>query len=388
MKNKNVFIVLGIIALIALAIFLNNKGVFSILPQGGYTANSDCTFITNLDSLDSRYTAYASSGVWISAEPIAPPMRKWGFKVLSQDNGARASACTVQGNNNILFKENINSAGDDVYYYTSMGYLYVCSSDGHQYAKFEENYGAASNAITSCENPSTPFTCSYIGEAVCADATHRQVCNSEYRLGGLLLCGSGSYCENGQCITGPSCTESWSCGSWSACSNGIQVRACTDANNCGTTSNKPSTSQSCSGGTPTCTAADYQYSLTPCTNGQQTKVWTQVGNCQGGYQKPANEVVSCNSGTPTCTSFTYSDYGTCQPSGIKTRTILTSSPSGCSGGNSETFTTCTYSSGNNQETGNVCDANQLNIFSSCISLSWIIGIIIAIVLILVIVMKR
>jgi len=44
------------------------------------------------------------------------------------------------------------------------------------------------------------------------------------------------------------CTESWSCGSWSACSGGTQTRTCTDANNCLAQANKPLESQSCSDG--------------------------------------------------------------------------------------------------------------------------------------------
>ena len=45
------------------------------------------------------------------------------------------------------------------------------------------------------------------------------------------------------------CQESWSCSSWSSCSNSIQTRTCTDSNNCGTEINKPALSQSCSVGT-------------------------------------------------------------------------------------------------------------------------------------------
>lgn len=53
---------------------------------------------------------------------------------------------------------------------------------------------------------------------------------------------------------GGGCTESWSCPDWStvSCISGIKTRACTDANNCGTTYNRPSLSQSCGGG-GTCT---------------------------------------------------------------------------------------------------------------------------------------
>ncbi|OGI12568.1 hypothetical protein A3K64_01535 [Candidatus Micrarchaeota archaeon RBG_16_36_9] len=41
------------------------------------------------------------------------------------------------------------------------------------------------------------------------------------------------------------CTESWSCTEWSACSNSVQTRTCTDSSNCGTTASKPSETQSC-----------------------------------------------------------------------------------------------------------------------------------------------
>ncbi|KKQ55398.1 MAG: Coagulation factor 5/8 type domain protein, partial [Parcubacteria group bacterium GW2011_GWA2_38_13] len=44
----------------------------------------------------------------------------------------------------------------------------------------------------------------------------------------------------------PSCTESWTCAEWSACSGSTQTRTCTDANACGTVTNRPALSQSCS----------------------------------------------------------------------------------------------------------------------------------------------
>ena len=45
--------------------------------------------------------------------------------------------------------------------------------------------------------------------------------------------------------TTPACVESWICTAWSACSNTTQTRTCTDANVCGTTTNRPALSQSC-----------------------------------------------------------------------------------------------------------------------------------------------
>jgi hypothetical protein len=44
----------------------------------------------------------------------------------------------------------------------------------------------------------------------------------------------------------------------------------------------------------------------------------------------------------TCTSFTYSDWGACQPDGKQTRTVISSSPSGCMGGSPVLEQSCTY----------------------------------------------
>ena len=46
--------------------------------------------------------------------------------------------------------------------------------------------------------------------------------------------------------------------------------------------------------------------------------------------------------TPTCTSFTYSSWRHCSSSGTQTRTVVSSSPSGCSGGNPLLSQSCNY----------------------------------------------
>lgn len=43
----------------------------------------------------------------------------------------------------------------------------------------------------------------------------------------------------------PPCTESWSCSSWSTCTNNIQTRTCTDLNNCGNLLPAGNTTKSC-----------------------------------------------------------------------------------------------------------------------------------------------
>lgn len=45
----------------------------------------------------------------------------------------------------------------------------------------------------------------------------------------------------------------------------------------------------------------------------------------------------------TCTSFTYSDWGACQPDGTQTRTVVSSSPEGCTGGTPVLTQSCTPS---------------------------------------------
>ncbi len=54
--------------------------------------------------------------------------------------------------------------------------------------------------------------------------------------------------SNTRSYTVAQCVEEWSCTDWSTCSGGIQTRTCIDVNNCGTTNNKPITSQTCSVG--------------------------------------------------------------------------------------------------------------------------------------------
>jgi hypothetical protein len=41
------------------------------------------------------------------------------------------------------------------------------------------------------------------------------------------------------------CSENWTCSDWSICSNNLQLRTCSDSNNCGTVKDKPAENQSC-----------------------------------------------------------------------------------------------------------------------------------------------
>src|SRR3989339_100763 len=89
---------------------------------------------------------------------------------------------------------------------------------------------------------------------------------------------------------------------------------------------------------PACTESNWTYVLSPSTCPSfemQTKTWTRIGNCTGGTTHPASETIFCNykPSVPVCLSFTYSNWSLCASSGVKTRTVVSSYPAGCAGGN-------------------------------------------------------
>jgi len=101
---------------------------------------------------------------------------------------------------------------------------------------------------------------------------------------------------------------------------------------------------SCVNNFPACVEGDWNYVLSPVicpSNGKQLKTWTLIGNCNEGVSH-SNENVTCNYQTPGCTGFTYSSWSACSSSGVQTRTISSSSPSGCSGGNPVLSQQCVY----------------------------------------------
>jgi len=95
------------------------------------------------------------------------------------------------------------------------------------------------------------------------------------------------YCRTPGASSCNVCTPSWTCGSWSSCSSGTQTRTCTDSNNCGVTTGKPSTSQSCtySGCQGPTAALNKYYCLNQGTSnvyGCIGGAWTLSGTCPYG----------------------------------------------------------------------------------------------------------
>jgi PGF-pre-PGF domain-containing protein len=82
--------------------------------------------------------------------------------------------------------------------------------------------------------------------------------------------------------TPPSCTESWTCGAWSNCVGGTQTRTCLDENVCGTTNDKPATSQSCQ----SCVESWLCSEWSNCTDSLQTRTCTDSNVCGTTLLKP------------------------------------------------------------------------------------------------------
>ncbi len=68
------------------------------------------------------------------------------------------------------------------------------------------------------------------------------------------------------------------------------------------------------------------------------KVYYGSSNQNNGYQSPSFDV---NVLAPACGSFKYSDWGACSPQGQQSRTVVSSSPSSCIGGNPILSQSCT-----------------------------------------------
>jgi hypothetical protein len=118
-----------------------------------------------------------------------------------------------------------------------------------------------------------------------------------------------------------SCTESWSCGNWSpsTCSSGNQTRNCTDANNCGTTINKPPESQICTGNCTEDWSCTY---WSNCTGGTQTRTCTDANSCGSTINKP-DESQNCG----CIESWTCSGWTACS-NGVQTQTCTDSNNCG------------------------------------------------------------
>jgi hypothetical protein len=99
-----------------------------------------------------------------------------------------------------------------------------------------------------------------------------------------------------------------------------------------------------------CATEDERDDLLPHELASETEDPLRGGNCAKSKAPhcadagtPTSTVDAAPPPAPTtCSSFTYSAFGACQPDGTQTRTVLTSSPAGCTGGAPVLSQACTY----------------------------------------------
>lgn len=175
-------------------------------------------------------------------------------------------------------------------------------------------------------------------------------CSSDGTKTRTTISSSPNSCTGGNPVLTQSCTytppacTSWTYSAWGSCADSQQNRTIASSQPASCVGGNPVLNQSCNS-TPSCTESNWTSTLTPTgcpSNGQQVKKWTKIGQCQNGVFHSSEESVSCNYQAPTCTTFTYSDWGTCNASGVQSRSTVSSSPSACVGGNPVLSQSCKY----------------------------------------------
>ena len=141
---------------------------------------------------------------------------------------------------------------------------------------------------------------------------------------------TGAQCAyNNSNKTNNNCTPDWDCGDWSACVNNQQTKNCTDLNSCGTTANKPATSQSC------CVPKWSCLPWSACANSQQTRICADSNNCGTASGKPAESQYCCEP------KWSCGGWGTCSAYGQQTRICADSNNCGTTEGKPITSQSCT-----------------------------------------------
>ncbi|WP_242343506.1 cytochrome c [Anaeromyxobacter terrae] len=144
------------------------------------------------------------------------------------------------------------------------------------------------------------------------------------------------------------CTYTYS--EWGACqSDGTQTRTVVSASPSSCTGT-PILSQPCTSTPPpppppvtTCTSFTYSGwgACQPDSTQTRTVLSSSPAGCTGGAPVTSQACVYTPPVT-TCTSFTYSGWGACQPDSTQSRTVLSSLPAGCTGGAPVTSQACVY----------------------------------------------
>tara|TARA_Y100000034_G_scaffold136840_1_gene216262 strand:+ start:2236 stop:6699 length:4464 start_codon:yes stop_codon:yes gene_type:complete len=105
---------------------------------------------------------------------------------------------------------------------------------------------------------------------------------------------------------------------------------------------------------PDCSEDNWVFDLSPLicpVDELQYKTWSKIGSCKNGVQHPETEEIDCDYLVPVCETIEFSEWSLCGVSGVQTREVVSSSPSGCDVGNPLLESSCTYVP--------VCTPNQI-----------------------------
>jgi hypothetical protein len=191
--------------------------------------------------------------------------------------------------------------------------------------------------------------------AICTDFIYSQwgTCQSNGTQVRTAISGIPEGCGGGTPVFSQACNYDLPCtgftyNEWSACQpNGTQSRTVATSTPAGCFGGaEPVLTQSCTY-VPSCTSFTYDdWGACQSNNTQSRTVATSTpAGCSGGEVPVLTQ--SCTYVPPIdpslCTKFEYNDWGACQSNNTQTRTVKTYIPAGCSGGEAPILTqSCTY----------------------------------------------
>lgn len=277
---------------------------------------------------------------------------------IGSDNGFRAYfkwVNVIWGNVSNGYRQNLNitvpSAGNHVV-------SFWVADDGFVFDKFiiTNNYTYAPTGFGPNESLSTsvnPTSCTLLYSNW--NACTASGIQTRTVIGSIPSGCSATPDTSRSCTYTPLCTDS----NWqfilSSCVNNEQNKTWTKVGTCTGGVDHPTIETITCVSTPACTELNWQYTLSPTTcpsSATQTKTWTKVGTCTGGITH-STETVSCTYIPPTCV-FGYSAWSSCT-NGNQTRTVTSTTPSGCTGGTTILIRPCTVVPGPDSDGDGIVD---------------------------------
>lgn len=190
----------------------------------------------------------------------------------------------------VIVRDNIfSTGGGTIYSYDHVAAGDLATAYSGSYNIFQNRSGAVSFGFSPSLSAWKSASAGRDNQSLETDPKFKNPSAGDFSLltGSPALASASDGTNRGAVQSGSSCSESWTCGAWSTCTNGSQSRTCTDANACGTTINRPPLIQSCTVTPPSCTENWSCTTWSTCINGNQTRACTDANACGTTTNKPA-----------------------------------------------------------------------------------------------------